>query len=446
MNAADATPDDSRHRLRRAFDSVARNLGWLIAGSGVRGVLSLFYLAICARTLGVKEFGKFALITTASQAIVLIVMFQTWQIVVQYGVNHAARRDDGALARLLRGCALLEIGSAAVGILLGALILYFWGQDMGIRPGLMRDTMIFLVVQLVTIRSMPTGILRLRDRFSLAAYADSLVPVMRLIGAAFVSVAFPSVKGFLYAWMVAELVTAIAYWVIVAHTEDLGAIVRARAPVRVLLAENPGLLRFAASSNINATLSLSSKQLPLLLVGGAVGTRAAGAFRLAAQLAQAMAKLSQLFTRAAFPEVVRAVRDAPAGAISRMLALTALASSGAALVILALVALLGQWLLTVIGGPDFSGAFPVLMWLAAAGCLDLATVGFEPVLMALHRSGTALAIRLATAGVMVAASLLLMGEHGATGAAMAVFAGALTSAVLQTGTAFLHARRAQPAA
>ncbi len=440
----DSPHDESRTRLRRALDSVARNLGWLIAGSGVRGLLSLFYLAISARTLGVKEFGKFALITTASQAIVLIVGFQTWQIVVQYGVHHAAQHDEGALRRLLRGCALLELGSAAIGILLGAIILFVWGDNMGIHPGLMRDTMIFLIVQLVTIRSMPTGILRLRDRFSLAAYADSLVPVMRLVGAVFVAHFFPSVKGFLYAWMVAELVTAIAYWVIVARTEDLGAIMRAKAPVRTMLAENPGMLRFAASTNLNATLSLSTKQLPLLLVGGAVGTRAAGAFRLAAQLAQAMAKLSQLFTRAAFPEVVRAVRNASPGTINRMLAVTALASSGAALVILALVALFGQWLLTVIGGPDFSGAFPVLMWLAGAGCLDLATVGFEPVLMALHRSGTALAIRLATAGVMVAASLLLMAEHGAAGAAMAVFAGALTSAMLQTGTAFLFARRARP--
>lgn len=446
MTVTAPTPDDdSGTRLRRAVTAVARNLGWVVAGSGARGILSLFYLAICARTLGLEGFGRFALITTASQAIVLMVGFQTWQIVVQYGVHHVARGDAPALARLYRVCGLLEIASAAIGIVLGATILYVWGQSMGIRPGLMRDTMIFLVVQLITVRSMPTGILRLRDKFAVATYADSIVPVVRLVGALFVAAVVPTVKGFLYAWMVAELVTAIAFWVIIARTEDLGAARRARAPYRVIAAENPKLLRFALSINGNATLSLASKQVPLLLVGGTVGTQAAGAFRLAAQLAQALAKLSQLFTRAAFPEVVRAVRDASAATITRMLVRTALVSTGAALLVALVVTVAGEPMLGLIGGPDFRGAFPALLWLTVAGCLELAAVGFEPVLIALHRSGTALVIRACAAVVVVAAAVLLIARYGATGAAVAVCVGALVAAVMQTLITFAVARRERPA-
>ncbi len=440
-----AGEDDGDTLLRRTVGAVGRNLGWIVAGSGARGILSLFYLAICARTLGLEGFGRFALITTASQAIVLMVGFQTWQIVVQYGVHHVARGDTSALARLFRACAALEIASAMLGILLGALILYFWGHAMGIKPGLMRDTMIFLVVQMITVRSMPTGILRLRDKFSVATYADSIVPVMRLIGALFVAAVVPTVKGFLYAWMVAELVTAIAFWTIVARSEDVGAVRRARAPVRTILAENRGLLRFALSTNGNSTLSLASKQLPLLLVGGTVGTQAAGAFRLAAQLAQAMAKLSQLFGRAAFPEVVRAVRDATPRTLTRMLVRTTLVSTGAAVLVALIVVLVGEPMLGLIGGAEFRGAFPALLWLTVAGCLELATVGFEPVLIALHRSGTALIIRACAAAVIVLASPWLIAEHGATGAAVAVCIGALVAAVMQTLVTFAVARRERPA-
>lgn len=430
------------NRLRRALNAAARNLGWLLASRGLIAALSLIYLGICTRTLGLEDFGRFALITTAAQALTLMVGFQTWQIVVQYGVDHQANDDEAALARLLRLCGLLDVVSAVIGCVLGAWILWTWGQDMGIKPGLMRDTMIFLVVQLVTIRSMPLGILRLKDRFSLAALADSVTPVMRLIGALFVAAVVPTVKGFLYAWMVAEVLTAVAYWITVARTEDLRAIWRARAPRRAVMAENPGLLRFAVSTNVNSTLSLSGKQLPLLLVGGTIGNEAAGAFRLAAQLAQALAKLSQMLTRAAFPEIVRAIRDASAGVITQMLGRMFLATSGIAVLILALVAALGQWLLLMVGGPDFVGAYPILVWLACAGCLDLATVGFEPVLLALHRSGTALAIRLVAVGVMIVAAVLLMQSLGAIGAAMAVFVGALATAALLSIVTFAVARTA----
>ena len=429
-------------RLRRALLAAARNLGWLLASRGLLAVLSLVYLGITTRMLGIEGFGRFALITTAAQALTLMVGFQTWQIVVQFGVGHIARGDTAALARLLRLCAWLDVFSAVLGSALGAWILWVWGGDMGIKPGLMRDTMIYLIVQLVTIRSMPLGILRLRDRFSLGALADSVTPVMRLVGAVFVAAVVPTVKGFLYAWMVAELATALAYWIAVARTEDLRAVFRGRAPVRAVLADNPGLLRFAFSTNVNSTLSLSGKQLPLLLVGATIGPLAAGGFRLAAQLAQALAKLAQLLTRAAFPEIVRGVRDASARAVTRLLGRMFAISSAVALAILAVVVAVGQPMLALVGGPAYAGAYPILLWLAFAGCLDLATVGFEPVLMALHRSGTALIVRIVSVIVMVAAALLLMAGQGATGAAMAVFAGSVVTALALTLTTFTIAGRA----
>jgi O-antigen/teichoic acid export membrane protein len=439
MDAAPTSAETSV--LRRAVTSVARNLGWMLASRGVLAVLSLVYLGIVTRTLGVAGFGRFALITTAAQALAVFVGFQTWQIVVQYGVKHVAEGNDHALARLLRACGLLDIISAILGAAAGAAILYFWHDAFGIKPGLMRDTMIFLVVQLVTIRSMPLGILRLRDRFAVAAIADSVTPVMRFIGAFFVALVVPTVKGFLYAWMVAEIATAIAYWALVWRSGDLGAALRARARPRELLAENPGIGGFALSTNVNSTLGLSSKQLPLLVVGASIGPLAAGGFRLAAQIAQALAKLSQLLTRAAFPEIVRAVHDSSSAILSRMLGKMFAASTAAALVILALLALTGQWLLVLVGGTEYGGAYPILLWLACAGCLDLATVGFEPVLMAMRRAGTALAIRAAGVAAMAAAAWPLIADYGAAGAAIAVFVGSLVTGVLLALASLIMARR-----
>src|SRR3546814_15875081 len=101
----------------------------------------------------------------------------------------------------------LDVLSAGVGIGLAILILAVWGGDFGITPDLMRATLLFAVVQLITIRPTPLGILRLRDRFSLSALADSMTPLVRFVGAGLALALLPTGECFLLAWPAAELGT-----------------------------------------------------------------------------------------------------------------------------------------------------------------------------------------------------------------------------------------------
>ena len=195
-------------------------------------------------------------------------------------------------------------------------------------------------------------------------------------------------------------------------------------------ARESGLPALCLSTNANVALSLSEKQIPLLLVGAFVGTAAAGAFRLAFQLAQALSKLAQMLTRAAFPELVHAVRTSPPHKVAKLLRKMLLASSASALAILLLVALIGKWVLLLVGGEQFVSAYPLLVWLAAAGCFDLATVGFEPILMALHRAGSAFIVRVVAALIMIAATVVLTREYGVTGTAVALLLGTLAAELM----------------
>ncbi|RDE05683.1 lipopolysaccharide biosynthesis protein [Sphingomonas aracearum] len=421
--------------------AVLRNLGWLLASRGVLALFSLLYLAIATRTLGIQDFGRFALITGAAQGLATLVGFQTWQVVVRYGTDHLAPGGEKALGRLYRACVLLDAGSALAGIVLAAAILAIWHERLGIPPALMRDAMIFTVAQLATIRSAAIGILRLSDRFGQAAAADSVTPLVRLLGAVAAAVFAPTLHAFLWAWSAAELATGAAYWWLLVRNGDGARIWGARLDRRALASENPQLGRFLLSSNLVSSLGLATKQVPLLLVGGFAGPAAAGAFRLALQLAQALAKLAQLIARAAFPEVVRAVRRTTPAEIGPVLGRMFLASGSAGLVILAVIALLGRPVLVLVGGDlAYAAAYSLLLWLAAAGCIDLAVVAFEPVLLAANRSATAVASRAAGIVLQIAVSLALLPRIGAAGASIGVFASSLLGALLLGATVLRYAR------
>lgn len=417
-------------RTRPALRAILRNLGWLLASRGVLGILSLFYLGFATRSLGVVDFGRFALITGAAQAITTLVGFQTWQIIVQYGVDPLQHGQTAKLGRLLRCALLLDIASATIGIALAAAILALASDKLGIPDALREDTLVFAVVTLLSIRSTPLGILRLRDRFSHAALADSMTPIARFIGSLYALAFDPSIRGFLIAWGAAELATATAYWVLVARSGDLPLLRSVPADARATLKENPGIVGFALSTNANATLGMSGKQIPLLLVGAMVGTSAAGAFRLAAQLAQALAKITQLVARAAFPEVVRMARLASPQRLGRMLPRTYLVSGVAALAIMAVVVLAGRPVLSLIGGSSYSDAYPMLLWLTAAGCLELVMISAETVLTALNRAVLVFAIRACGVAVLLAVAVAIVPALGATGMAMSVLSGSVVVALL----------------
>ena len=82
------------------------------------------------------------------------------------------------------------------------------------------------------------------------------------------------------------------------------------------------------------------------------------------------------------------------------------------------------------GDPRYAAAYPLLVWMVAAGAIDLAVVTFEPVLMAAHRSTAAMVSRIVGAAVQMAPMIVLLPVMAAEGASIGVFAGSLVSAVL----------------
>ncbi|WP_109354879.1 lipopolysaccharide biosynthesis protein [Sphingorhabdus sp. EL138] len=410
---------------------IIANTGWLLGGKGFGGILSLFYLAILTRTLGVAGFGQFALITGTAQAIALIVTFQTWQVVIRFGArNIKGAENRQQFGRLVGLCTLLDIAGAVTGCILAYFAVGWLAPFFGWDDELAQNALIFALVMLLSIKSTPTGILRVENRFDLAAYAEAIIPTVRLIGTLIVWFTDPRLINFLAVWALSEVIHAIGYWLFAAwNSRD---IMSPRNLFRVKRAarENRGIGEFLLISNLGSTLAGLSQNISLLIVGYFVGPTAAGLYRLASQLSVAMTKISVLLSRAIFAEVnlMRAQQGAEAMKVlfrkaSRMLFMTG------GTVILIVVAI-GQPALFYMSGPEFLPAYPLLILLAAAASVDLAGAIYEPTL--LSGSGARTALKLQATVAVLFITMLLVGLHffGATGAAGAMLVAAIIRLVL----------------
>lgn len=417
---------------------IIANTVWLLAGKGFGAILSIFYLGLITRTLGVDGFGKFSLILGTAQMIVAIVTFQTWQVVVRYGAVYVKEAGEAVrYGHLIALATLFDIGGAVAGCLLAwagisLLAPYFgWGVDLS------RHALIFCCIMLVAIKSTPTGILRVENRFDLSTYADAVIPLGRLIGALIVLWHGPSIDGFLWAWAGAELACALVYWCF-AMWQMRGSVPpsRIRQP-RAAFRENEGIGQFLMVTNLTSTVNGLSTNLGMMVIGFFVGPAAAGFYRLASQLSGAMTKVSGLLSRTIFAEVnlVRAQEgiaslQALFRKTSRMLFVTGF-------IVIAFVLLLGKPLLLLMSGPEFLPAFPLLLILAAAASVDLSGAIFEPTLMSGDRARTALAIQLMRLVLLVILLAFLLPYWGAAGAAVAT----LVTAVIRMLMLRFAARR-----
>ena len=423
------------------FSRILANTGWLLGGKGVGAVLSLAYLAIVTRTLGVADFVRFALVLSAATVIKTITSFDSWQIVVRYGQTHLATGNADALNRVLRFCILIDLASAVVGGAIAAFIILAFGGLLELPPGMGWQAWIFCMVMMITIRSSPTGILRLFDRFDSAALAETMIPVGRMIGAVAALWLMPTITGFLIAWGAAELLCAIAYWGL-ALREGRGRIGQWRAG-RAMDArtENPGIIGFLTATNLQTSLSSMGQQVAVLVVGLFVGPVGAGLYRLANQLANSLTKISGLLSRSIFVELSRSGSQGgeALGALFRRTNRLALVAGA---VIIALILVIGHPLLGLIAGRDFLPAYPLLLLLGIAACIDLIGVSYRPLLMATDRAGLSLRITFISTALLLGMQAALLPLYGTIGAASANIIAAIAGFVMM-GLASRNAVRAQ---
>jgi O-antigen/teichoic acid export membrane protein len=389
--------DESRMALRRMLS----NFGWLLGGKGFGAVSSLIYLAILSRSLGVKDFGHFALIFGLSQAFVMLAGFQTWQMIVKLGTPHLLRGDRDAFARLSIFGGAVDLAASLTGCVMVSSIILIFGEALELNPAYDKMAMAFICAMLLTRVSAPYGIIRAFDRFELSVWVGAITPTGRLLAAIAIWLTGPSVGRFLLAWAVVELVTSVVMWATAWRLSAGSLQFKRLREWRQTVAENDGIRGFLWVTYWNTALQAVVQQGPLLAVGYLFGTSAAGIYRIADQLAKGLGKFALLISDAVYPEVNRQRHASTAQDFRMMVRRVTLAVIPMSIALTVLTMLFGSDLLTLISGPNFNAGGPILVPLVIAASLEIAMVVYEPVLHSVSKAHYLLITRVASITLLI---------------------------------------------
>lgn len=404
--------------MKRVF----ANMGWLLGGRGFNAVLSLVYLAIAARTLGTDGFGHFALIIALGQAVTGFASFQTWQFIVRWGADPDQPGVDIARAREATGFAVaLDIVSMAVGTLASGLLVLTADLWLDVPPDLLWLTFWYCVVSLLTIRTTPTGMLRLHSEYGKATWAEAVQPVIRASGAVLAWLFMPDVTGFILAFAASEVATAAALWVVAARVQPVSL---ASVSLSAIPARHKDAWRFVLSTNMSGSLAVAGKQVMILLVGTFGGAYLAGGFRIANQLGVALIALAQTISKAILPELVQS-RDGAVEIARRMANIAALA--GVTAVVSAI--LFGRQGLALIAGEEFTGFYWAMIILSIAGAVELVGASLESLLISAGKAHVAFLVRLFPTILALLMLEMAIEWKGAQGAGFAVLGSSLLAVV-----------------
>ena len=385
------------------------NMGWLLGGRGINAILSLVYLALATRTLGLEGFGHFGAIVALGLMVTGLANFQTWQFIVRWGANGEGATEATGFA------IALDLLSVGMGTVLAALLVWIAPTiGLPIPTDLLWLAFGYCVVSLLSIRTTPVGLLRLRFKYATATAAEAVQPIVRASGAVLAWLYMPTVTGFILAYAVSELAVAIALWVAAARTEriDLSALSLSRIP-----AKHKDAWRFVWSTNMSGSLTIAGKQITILLVGIFGGAALLGGFRVASQLGQALVALAQTVSKAILPELVHAKDDALT--MARRMANIALIG-GVIAVFVAIV--FGRLGLDLIAGSEFRGRgfYWAMVILSIAGAVELVGASLESLLVSAGRAGSAFVVRAVPTLLGFALLNVAIGWNGALGAAFTV--------------------------
>ena len=428
-----------RHWFKdKHFKAMLKNSGYLAASRGANAICGLATLAFTGRGLGVVLFGLLVVIHSYAKAASSIIRFQSWQLIVRFGTKGLATGDDQGFRDATGFAFALDVVSGILGMALAIALLPLLADWFHIPQQYQKLAALYCLLLPTMAAATPVGVLRALDRFDLLSVQGTVTPTARAILTGVAWWFELPFTAYVLIWFVTDLAGDLLMWWMAAREMRRHGLLKGIRP-NLSARGLEGGWKFAWAVNVTGSLAAAWGPVANLLVGGLLGPVSAGLYRISQTLIDSAAKPSDMLAKVFYPEVVRL--DLRTGHPWRLMLRSAVLTGAVALACALAIAVGGRPLLTLLFGPEFAPAFPVLMVMIIALPLTMIAFPLGPMLYAVDRANAPLVARAVGAGIYLAAIVPLTQRYDVVGAAIAFVIGNAAMIALMMRSLWVEYRR-----
>ncbi len=387
---------------KTGLNRIFANMLHLMSGKAIAGIISLAYIALAARMLGVAEYGVLNLVHGYAVFIGGLVAFSGFHTIVSYGADALQKRQHQRLYNLIALMTLVELGMAILAIGIAVLLVPWAGNMMGWNAPALQFGPLYCFAILATVRATPHGLLQLASRFDLIGLHQAVMPLIRFIGVMAIWFAGGGLLSFLWVWLISSLAEGISMWIMAFFVmRKMGLDKTAGSSLSQVRGDNSGLLRFMAVTNFDLTLRDLAPRATPLIIGWILGPAATGLYTLVQRATTILYQPAQMLGQAGYSIFAKAIAAGDLNdaehSVRRSVAITLALSAAIALIF----AIFGRQIMTIMGGAQFASGAALLFLVAAGRAILSGTPTLSSAITALGRPGDS-----ARAGLIVNLGML----------------------------------------
>ncbi len=371
------------------FKRLLTNAKTLLTGNAISSIFSLISFALCARALGPELFGVFVTIQTYVLIIDRLINFQSWQAIIKYGTDDIQHNRIAQFKKLIRYGFSLDITTAILGTIIAYLGVSLLSQRYVWSPDLVHYAHIYCFLILFNISGTPIGILRLFNRFKTYTYPQIISQGLKLI---FILIAYSIKAPFQYyiiIWFIFDILNyllLVTFSLLELKNQNLLNFFKKEDTKQ----ENTrkGIWSFVISTNLISSIRLATRELDLLIIGGILGLKAVGMFKIAKLFASIIIKIFDPIYETIYPELTKLVSEKKFKKFSSLILKTSLMSGAGVLIYLLGFIIFGQFLIDTFFSSAYSTIYSTTIFYLFAIAIAIATTPLTPAVLAIgeHKS------------------------------------------------------------
>ena len=402
---------------------------------------------VVARSLGVEQYGTYAVIFAFVAAVQEIVNLNFGAAFIKYSADYQnAQRNDKMMA-LIKAGYLVSGMAGIVSVVMIVVATAFSYKLFFDIPDL--ETLIWVFAagcSLEFFNQLSRAILRVYDKFKINSIVNIVTYTLEFLAICFSLYFFRNdLVALVIGLTLIKLVNFVicnltAFWEIRGQVNGFW-----HQSLSVIKEDQKKMTSFLFSNSLSKTLQKLMKKGDVLVLAAFAGPTEVGLYDVARKLAFSLLVIKDPITLAVYPQIAKLIASNSITKLKIFLRNVLLVSSIPYVFGVVSVLLLSDMVIDLVYGSEFLGASQTLLLLVSVVGFEIIFFWTVPYLLSLGKAGYRLRASFVSSAVTIGIALLFAGSYGATGIAFALLVGAIILQAAFLAVVLRHLRSATDA-